>query len=126
MQSEEPVSLIQELRLRQWARRNYVPAEWRRDTDWHSIVLDEMRRRDAELQELEIQEAATAARVTPASLMPITARSSEFVARHEPTPVTATSLRRRIERGLPGVIPPFSPAGHSTRGRGITANYHGR
>jgi hypothetical protein len=45
------IDLIRELRLRHWARMNYVPAECRRET-WHPIVLDEMRRRDSELAEL--------------------------------------------------------------------------
>ena len=39
---------IAELRLRQWARRNYVPQDERRDDEWHPIVLDEMRRCDAQ------------------------------------------------------------------------------
>lgn len=37
------IDFVAELRLRQWARRNYVPANQRCDSDWHSIVLDEMR-----------------------------------------------------------------------------------
>ena len=77
MRSEEQMSLIQELRLRQWARHNYVPAQWRCDEDWHSIVLDEMRRRDAELLEVATQEAA---------------------------PVSETTLRRRIERGHSSLV----------------------
>ena len=43
------VDLIRELRLRRWARRNYVPDEQRGET-WHPIVLDEMRSKDAELE----------------------------------------------------------------------------
>ncbi|MEX2287625.1 MAG: hypothetical protein WD648_11085 [Planctomycetaceae bacterium] len=43
------VDVIKELRLRRWARGHYLPAEQRGNT-WHLIVLDEMRRRDAELQ----------------------------------------------------------------------------
>ncbi len=39
---------IAELRLRQWARRNYVPADQRRDEEWHPVVLDEMQRCDGE------------------------------------------------------------------------------
>ncbi len=39
---------IAELRLRQWARRHYIPRDQRRDDDWHPVVLDEMRRCDAE------------------------------------------------------------------------------
>jgi hypothetical protein len=37
-----------ELRLRRWARSNYVSAD-RRSASWHPIVLDEMRCRDAEI-----------------------------------------------------------------------------
>lgn len=98
MQSEEPVSMIQEIRLRKWARQNYVPAQWRCDEDWHPVVLDEMHRRDAELQEFAIQEA---------------------------TPVSDSTLRRRIERGRPGVIAPVSAASHRTVECGLMAIHHG-
>jgi hypothetical protein len=43
----EGVDFIEELRLRRWARENYVP-EGRRAESWHPIVLEEMSRRDAE------------------------------------------------------------------------------
>lgn len=39
---------IAELRLRQWARRHYVSGDVRNDDEWHPVVLDEMRRCDAE------------------------------------------------------------------------------
>jgi len=42
------LDLIDELRLRRWARENYVSAELR-DADWEAVVLDEMFRRDLEL-----------------------------------------------------------------------------
>ena len=42
------MDLVRELRLRQWARQNYVPMESRRSS-WHPVVLDEMIRRDHEL-----------------------------------------------------------------------------
>lgn len=45
------IDLIRELRLRQWARIHYVPAEMRSHS-WHPLVLDEMRRRDEELLEV--------------------------------------------------------------------------
>lgn len=39
------VDVIDEIRLRTWARRNYAsPNE--RDDDWHPVILDEMRRID--------------------------------------------------------------------------------
>lgn len=44
------VDFIEELRLRRWARENYVPAA-QRDTSWHPIVLEEMRRKDVESRE---------------------------------------------------------------------------
>ena len=41
------VDFIEELRLRRWARENYVPVD-RRDIAWHPIVLEEMTRKDSE------------------------------------------------------------------------------
>jgi hypothetical protein len=41
------LDLIEELRLRRWARENYVPAD-ERDAAWHPIILDEMSRKDGE------------------------------------------------------------------------------
>lgn len=42
------VDFIEELRLRRWARENYVP-DTQRDTSWHPIIIEEMRRKDQEL-----------------------------------------------------------------------------
>ena len=42
--------VIEEFKLRRWARENYVPAE-RRDNRWHPVVLEEMRRKDGERSE---------------------------------------------------------------------------
>jgi hypothetical protein len=44
------IDLIEELRLRRWARENYVPAD-ERSTGWHPIILEEMRRKDGEVSE---------------------------------------------------------------------------
>ncbi len=41
------VDFIEELKLRRWARENYVPSD-RRDVAWHPIVLEEMTRKDSE------------------------------------------------------------------------------
>lgn len=41
------VDFIEELRLRRWARENYVSAD-DRDETWHPVVLDEMRAKDSE------------------------------------------------------------------------------
>ncbi len=57
------VDLLKELRLRRWARQNYVPPSQREST-WHPIVLSEMRARDAELQEL-LDDASAAHHYVP-------------------------------------------------------------
>jgi hypothetical protein len=44
------IDLVEELRLRRWARANHVsPSD--RDASWHTVILDEMSRRDAELED---------------------------------------------------------------------------
>ena len=50
----EFVEMTVELRLRQWARRNYIPVGKRDDGDWHPVVLDEMRRKDRELETTQV------------------------------------------------------------------------
>jgi hypothetical protein len=44
------VDVIEELRLRRWARENYVPSD-QRSTSWHPIILEEMTRKDREVSE---------------------------------------------------------------------------
>lgn len=44
------VDLVEEMRFRTWARKNYVAA-CDRDDSWHPIVLDEMLRIDEECLE---------------------------------------------------------------------------
>jgi hypothetical protein len=44
------VDFIEELRLRRWARENYVPTP-ERNTAWHPIILEEMTRKDRETSE---------------------------------------------------------------------------
>lgn len=44
----EHLDPVKEMRLRTWARVNYTPAE-QRDTNWHPVILDEMRRKDRDL-----------------------------------------------------------------------------
>jgi hypothetical protein len=46
------LDFIEELRLRRWARENYVP-QVRREKSWHPIVHDEMRRKDIEALEAD-------------------------------------------------------------------------
>jgi hypothetical protein len=38
---------IEELRMRRWARENYVPTEQRKQS-WHPIVHEEMEKKDLE------------------------------------------------------------------------------
>jgi hypothetical protein len=47
------LDFIEELRLRRWARENYVP-RGQRQPSWHEIVHDEMNRRDLETEAVEI------------------------------------------------------------------------
>ena len=47
LEAEVDVDPIEEMRLRTWARQNYLPEE-EREMDWHPVVLDEMRRKDRE------------------------------------------------------------------------------
>jgi hypothetical protein len=42
------LDFIEEIRLRTWARENYVPEE-DRDETWHPVILDEMLKRDREV-----------------------------------------------------------------------------
>ena len=41
------IDMIEELRLRRWARENYVPRSQRQQS-WHPIVHEEMRKKDRE------------------------------------------------------------------------------
>ena len=41
------VDFIEELRLRRWARENYVPGP-QREQNWHPIVHEEMEKKDNE------------------------------------------------------------------------------
>jgi hypothetical protein len=41
------LDFIEELRLRRWARENYVPRAERKDS-WHPIVHDEMEKKERE------------------------------------------------------------------------------
>ena len=48
----DQIDLTEELRLRSWARMNYVIPEFR-DPAWHPVLLDEMRQQDHEFIEPE-------------------------------------------------------------------------
>jgi hypothetical protein len=47
MSSVAELDFIEELRLRRWARENYVPTD-QREPNWHPIVHEEMEKKDNE------------------------------------------------------------------------------
>jgi hypothetical protein len=47
MSSTAELDFIEELRLRRWARENYVP-RGNRQQAWHPVVHEEMERKDGE------------------------------------------------------------------------------
>lgn len=49
---ETELDFIEEMRLRTWARKNYVPSD-ERDEEWHPVILDEMALKDGESGEQE-------------------------------------------------------------------------
>jgi hypothetical protein len=46
----DDLDFVEELKMRRWARENYVP-EGKRDAGWHPVILEEMIRKDGERQE---------------------------------------------------------------------------
>jgi hypothetical protein len=46
------LDFIEELRLRRWARENYVPSE-QREQAWHPVVHEEMEKKDVEVIPLD-------------------------------------------------------------------------
>lgn len=47
LETDGLLDLVEEIRLRTWARKNYTDPE-QRDNSWHPVVLEEMKRRDRE------------------------------------------------------------------------------
>jgi hypothetical protein len=47
------LDFIEELRLRRWARENYVPSTERK-ASWHPVVHEEMAKKDVEAGEEEL------------------------------------------------------------------------
>jgi hypothetical protein len=50
MRVSAELDFIEELRLRRWARENYVPRS-RRQVSWHPVVHEEMERKEFEASE---------------------------------------------------------------------------
>lgn len=69
------LDLIEELRLRRWARENYAP-EHLRDGSWPAVVLDEMRARDAEQSVTGVNAARRA--------VPLAASAADFAGSNSP------------------------------------------
>lgn len=62
------VDLVEELRLRRWARLNYVGPD-ERSRRWHPLIIDEMLRKDHELAAQEREHPGRAiAPIAPAAL----------------------------------------------------------
>jgi hypothetical protein len=55
------LDLIEELRMRRWARENYVPTV-KRESTWHPVIHDEMVRKDREWSAVSADANANAAR----------------------------------------------------------------
>ena len=55
------LDFIEELRMRRWARENYVPP-MRREKNWHPIIHDEMTRKDLDGVEPDTAHLATIVR----------------------------------------------------------------
>ncbi len=47
-ESTMELDFIEELRMRRWARENYVPRP-SRENSWHPVILDEMAKKDRDL-----------------------------------------------------------------------------
>ena len=93
------VDAVMELRLRRWARQNYVPADRRRDT-WHPIVLDEMRIRDEEQSIHSIRPGGMMAYVP---LMPDTIRVRHDAHGSSPEPVMVKHVTPSEQQEFAGV-----------------------
>ena len=50
------LDLIEELKLRRWAREHYVPVD-QRQPSWHPVVHEEMEKRDLESDDQEFAPA---------------------------------------------------------------------
>ncbi len=53
------LDMIEELKLRRWAREHYVPRS-QRERNWHPIVLEEMEKKDRDLSQGIISYASLA------------------------------------------------------------------
>ena len=83
------IDLVEELRLRRWARLHHVSAD-ERDRAWHPVILAEMERKD---RDVETAEAAVSHYVPIAPRSPLTHQPHEIEAPYfYTTPVPADQL----------------------------------
>jgi hypothetical protein len=98
------LDLVAELRLRQWARRNYVPATARQDSDWHAVVINEMRRMDRDQDLIEAtQSVVTSAGVV--SLEPSLHQAIRIDEPHAEIPAPKMHFIRPAASQVNSVIP---------------------
>jgi hypothetical protein len=90
--TSEPIDLLKELRLRRWARENYVPAN-RRDEAWHPVILDEMRAKEYELS-YESRGRRTASSYVPLAPVPESVHLMDEAHAGPTTPALMASLER--------------------------------
>ena len=85
---------MSELRLRMFARENYVTSDERDDAKWHPIVIDEMRRRDHEVA----TQNSTQTVVTSAGIVPLeTCRHEVRLDQAHRVPAPQQRTRQRVE-----------------------------
>lgn len=97
----DPVDLLEELRLRRWARENYCYAE-ARQVSWHPIVHEEMRLRDAEgLSESDIRMLAEDEPLAPPT--------DSTVLSDSPDAEVTTEAADTTDRKLPLMVGPIVP-----------------
>ena len=102
------INPIAELRLRRWARENYVPEHLRDTESWHPVVLDEMQRKDDELRQRRAESLLTS---TYVPLVPSPMHS--FHTGH--APVLSPSWTYDIVSSRPSDDPPATTQGSSPR-----------
>lgn len=93
------IDAVMELRLRRWARQNYVPADRRRDT-WHPVVLEEMQLRDEEQSVNTIRPAGMMAYVP---LMPDNFRAHHAAHEGYPNPVMVKHVTPSEQQSYAGI-----------------------
>jgi hypothetical protein len=67
------LDVLEELRLRRWAREHFVATD-ERDAAWHPIVLEEMEQKDRELADAELLHPRRSA----AGLVPLVPNAGRF------------------------------------------------